>query len=57
MWTQHFLYKKVADKHAPIRKFTVKKRKALWIDEELKALMAKRDQMKMVSIKCSLTPK
>lgn len=41
----------IADKHALIRKFTVRKRKALWIDEELKALKAQRDNMKIISIK------
>ena len=41
----------VADKHAPIRKFTVRNRKAPWIDDQLKALMTQMDKMKMVSIK------
>ena len=49
LFTNMFL--EVADKHAPIRKFTVRKIKAAWIDDELKALMAQRDEMKSVSIK------
>ena len=49
LFTSMFL--EVAEKHAPIRKFTVRKRKAGWIDDELRALMAQRDQMKSKSIR------
>ena len=43
LFTEMFL--EVADKHAPIRKFTVRNRKAPWIDDQLKALMTQRDKM------------
>lgn len=43
----------VPDKHAPIRKCTVKARKAPWLDEEQKDLLAQKDRKKKVSIKCS----
>lgn len=39
------------DKHAPIRKFTVKARKPSWLDDEQKALMAQMDRKKKVAIK------
>lgn len=41
----------VLDKHAPIKKYTVKNVKAPWIDNELRSLMADRDVAKGTAIK------
>lgn len=47
LFTEMFL--DLADKHASIRKFTVRKRKAPWIDEQLKTMMTQRDKMKILA--------
>lgn len=41
----------VIDKHAPVRKLTVRTVSALWIDEELKKCMSERDKAKVAAIK------
>lgn len=39
------------DKHAPLKKVTVRTVNAPWIDEELKKCMADRDRIKRAAIK------
>ena len=43
----------VTNKHAPIKKITVKTDESLWIDEELKNCMVERDEAKGMAIKSS----
>lgn len=43
------LFQEVADKHAPLEN-SVRKRKAPWIYQKLKALMAQSDQMKNLAM-------
>ena len=40
------LFVPIVNKHAPLRKFTVKPNGAPWIDEELKNLMKQRNDLK-----------
>ena len=40
----------VADRHAPLRKFTVGSSKASWIDDELRQCMRERDELKKAAI-------
>jgi hypothetical protein len=44
------LFSAVCDKHAPIKKFTVRSLKAPWLDEELRKLMRQRDLLKRSAI-------
>ena len=46
------LFMSVADKHAPLRKCTVRSNGALWIDDELRNLMIQRYDAKKVADKC-----
>jgi hypothetical protein len=41
----------IIDKHAPVKKLTVRTVEAPWIDEELKKYMVERDGAKGVAIK------
>ena len=47
----------VADRHVPLRKFTVGSSKAPWIDEELKECMRERDELKKAAIDLKGTEK
>lgn len=47
----------VADRHVPLRKFTVGSSKASWIDDELRACMRERDQLKKAAIDLKGTEK
>ena len=44
------LFSAVCDKHAPIKKLTVRSLKAPWLDEELRNLMRERDLLKRSAI-------
>lgn len=44
------LFSTVCDKHAPIKKFTVRSVKAPWLDEELRNMMRDRDLLKKSAI-------
>ena len=45
----------IIDKHAPVKKLTVRTVKAPWIDEELKSCMVERDGAKGVANKSGCT--
>ena len=45
----------LVDKHAPLRKRSVKNSSAPWIDDELRALMLQRDKAKAVAQKSGNT--
>ena len=48
MFMDHFM--NVVNRHAPIRKFTVKSKCAPWLDDELKQMMQLRDEAKNVAV-------
>lgn len=43
-------FMRVANNHAPLKKFTVKAKSAPWVDTELRSLMAQRDEAKKVAV-------
>lgn len=45
------LFMPVVEKHAPLRMFTVKNVRTLWLDRELKEHMAERNQAKLIASK------
>ena len=51
------LFLSVADRHAPLRKFSVGATKAPWIDSELRENMRKRDELKKAAIDVKGTEK
>lgn len=47
-------YMKIVNKHAPLKKFTVKHKRATWINQTLVNLMTERDAAKKVAIRSGL---
>ncbi len=48
------LFLQVLEKHAPLRKYTVRSKRSPWLDSELRNLMKQRDDAKTVAVQSGL---